>query len=188
MDKYILLFIIVLFGCEETSATHGIPHEYDNLDESGYRIIPLFTDESCREEHIEVLESSIRELNQTMGYFVEQPLIENVGLKEANHDSQAENMNILMCHYEEPIWYKEEYKSYFGYARDRMYIHLFLFDIEKPSRVRRLMLHELVHYVGIGEHSPDRNAVMYPILSEAEHYTDSDIELFCNNGLYNCLF
>jgi len=54
-----------------------------------------------------------------------------------------------------------------------------VFDGADNEWVRSIVIHELTHWLGVHDHSPERDSNMYGQMMGIDHYTAADRDLIC---------
>lgn len=174
--------VIVLFylGCsdEHNNKCLGI----DSVDISRN----IWIDSTCETDVLMASVDAVDLLNDFGKKYVCSDLINIVGLIDViNHDSWMTKINVpvITCHYDE-IYVPE---LIHGYATNfSIDLYLWLINRYGYKYFRRLILHEMMHFIGVWDHAESIDSVMNPDLKTTDcKFTDEDVDLFCK--YFDCI-
>lgn len=156
--KTLFCFLFLLAAC-------------DDNDYEKYKHFKFHVDPACLPEHVADIRRGVLRINELTGELIDQPLVD---LTDDVRDSP------IVCHYEKPEWYDTLYPHDVvlgdaGYEGEHINLYLFYSDIN----VLNIIMHELMHSLGVKAHVDDPHAVMYPIIGKSTTYTDADKKIFC---------
>lgn len=179
MSKYVLLSAIFAIGCD----AELWPPCDQQLD--SYETKQIWLDSSCTDHDKKLFKRSVDKLNQMSNSLICEDVLELVGTIDVSHDYDPGYDNVAVCYYDMPDWYEDKYDGRAGSVGSGI---LRIFNFRYPDEdnyIFHTMMHELVHYIGIHEHSDDPNAIMYPAVTALVEYNSSDADLFCS--IYECV-
>jgi hypothetical protein len=170
----ILFFLGGISACDEF--TPCIPVDVE--------IKELYVDDECTESERATILDATERLNAMSEDLICSPIVEIVGTIEVDHEQPrpGTDVDVVVCYQSKPDWYDgSKYEDWLGCCsryEEITAIRLFTFKTP-PVYAMALAMHELMHYVGVQEHSDNRNSVMYSdILPDNTQYNSSDQELF----------
>lgn len=170
--------LLILIACEEEPVEPCTPI-------ADYPIRQIYVDAECNPVTREAITRAIEKANDFTNEMICQDTIELIGELEV-YDKEdikpdTDNLDVFVCYNNEPEWFNDsKYESWFGsssrYKRFTV-IRLFLFWTPE-GLYESLIMHELIHYIGISGHTENSNAVMYKNINRQYYYTKADREFF----------
>lgn len=186
MYKYILIFIIIFFGCEEERDNRWPSCEEELKD---YEVQDLWIDSKCSNRDTELILRAVDKLNDMSNGLICQPKVNVVGTMVVDHDdiNMGGAKHVAVCYNYEPDWYKDSVNmsNHHGYCKFFHSFRLFFFKTsDNKARRLGLIMHELGHYVGM-RHSNDPDAMMHQGRKKYTNYQEADADEFCKE--YECV-
>jgi predicted Zn-dependent protease len=170
-----LITVIILLGCEQ---------EKEPCIETD-KTFELYVDFECWPREEDSIKEGVSRLNEMFC----KPLVNLAGEVEVNHDDQiiGREVDTVVCYNAKPEWFEDsKYTTNVG-SGGPSGLRLFIFNKYEITKdyVLAIVMHELVHYIGVSGHSINYNAVMYGRISEKNtSYKSSDRNMICN--VYDC--
>lgn len=169
--KKMIFLLVVLVACENTSKDEG----YSCIELSEYPVSEVYIGTNCNDWQTESIQDAIDELND----LVCEPMVKLIGYKEVEDTKHNKGNQTISCYQNAPDWWEGGYKG--EASRTGEYINLFTWvEAFTSDYFKSLVMHEILHYLGVIAHSEDPQAVMYTSSHFKTEYTQSDADLFCD--------
>ena len=182
--KYFAICFLLISSCEESEYLwQPCEIELDNYD-----TIPLYIDAMCSDGARDAAITAVDRLNEFARSNICEPLVDIVGTTTVDHATEALTGSVLACYYDEPDWYADSaLHTATGSANDFDNIRIFMFKYTINSDwLQSLIMHELMHYVGIAGHTTNVEDIMQQSGDQKLNYTEGDRDHFCADGEYVC--
>lgn len=184
--RVFVLFVLVLMGCEEETVDQCVP----NIEIQAKK---LWIDETCSESMIELIVEASERVNDLSYDKICADTIEIAGiLTVEDHDKKHGQVSTIVCYYDKvelndtaiaSTWKKEVIEEDHQIIEKGIDLYLWKLNLNDDVYIRMLIMHEMMHYIGVITHTEYGYHVMSPRLKHNSHpdrnWSDMDKDLFC---------
>lgn len=170
MKHFVIALFLFFCACDDSISVECINNNLSIIK-------PIWVDPGCEDTARQSIVRAVETLNELGQQQVCGPLVELVG--------ESDNQNRVICYYT-PV--STTHSTTIGFA-DLNHMDLYLWRMpDSVHWIESLVLHELMHYIGIEGHTDDFGesyAVMSSGIDNLVQFTSVDIELFCE--FFDCV-